>query len=168
MTLQTELKTRQTLPLPGNLGTLDSWRITQAQSQRYNRSGDSIPFGVMVRPDPANPGCVLPLSATGQVILGVVYRNHFRALIDSSTPGEVPDGDLIDVLARGAVIVSCEDATANIDDPVYVRHTANGGNTLIGVVASAAGTGLDLLPNARFVSPYYATPGRAMIYIDLI
>lgn len=166
MTLQTELKTRQTLPAPGNLGTLDHWRITQAQSERYNLSGDAIPFGTFVRPDPANPGAVLPLSATGQVILGVVYRNPSRALIDAETPNAVPDQDLIDVLAKGSIIVHCEDATANIDAPVYVRHT---GGTLIGAVSSTAGVGLDLLPGARFISAYYASPEpRAMIYIDLI
>lgn len=166
MVLQTELKTRQTLPAPGVLGTLDHWRITQAQNGRYNKSGDSIPFGVLVRPDPANPGCVLPLSATGQVILGVVYRNPSRALIDSETPNEVPNDDLIDVLAKGAVIVHAE--SASLDAPVYVRHTVDGANTQIGAVASAAGTGLDLVPNARFISSLYLSPDRAMIYLDVI
>ncbi len=41
------------------------------------------------------------------------------------------------------------ETTATQDDPVYCRHTVNGGLTVIGGFANAAGTGLSLVAGAK-------------------
>jgi hypothetical protein len=75
--------------------------------------------------------------------------------------------DPVPVVRVGVVWVISEAAT-NPTLPVYIRHTANGGNTTIGGFSSAAGTGLSLAPAGwRWASSQTATTGLAKLQINL-
>lgn len=164
---QLSIKTESELRMPGSRGTLSDARIEGAQNNRWNRSGAAIPYGRFLVAG-TDPGDVVLPSATGQRMLGVSYRNPAFTYLDATDLNAVPDDSMIDVLVEGAIMVSCEATGATIDDPVYVRHTADGLLTTIGGVAIAAGTGLDLVPGARVISSYAANPGRVMIYVNLV
>jgi len=69
--------------------------------------------------------------------------------------------DQIPVLRTGVIWVPFE-AAANQDDPVYCRHTANGGLNVIGGFANAAGTGLALVTGAKVLDTI-AAAGLARI-----
>lgn len=58
-------------------------------------------------------------------------------------------GDPVPVVRTGVLLVLSE-AVTDPSLPVYIRHTANGGNTIIGGFSSAAGTGLALAPVGTF------------------
>lgn len=73
---------------------------------------------------------------------------------------EWASGDRTRYVREGYITVITEGAVSDTD-PVYVRHTANGGNTQLGACAGAAGTGLSLLPNARFV--HDSPSGKALV-----
>lgn len=76
-------------------------------------------------------------------------------------------GDPVSVIREGSVYVLSE-ATVNPSLPVYIRHTANGGNTIIGGFSSAAGTGLSLAPAGwRWASTTTATTQLAKLEVSL-
>lgn len=140
---------------PGELGqiaTNSPVEIQQALGDLRNKTVAVIPFGRFVRYDSANNTVALP-SATGQTIIGATVQNQYKQpFLDSSGTAGIPVGDLADVLTKGYVWMFCETNTVKPNDPVYVRHTVNGALNQLGAVANVAGTGLDLLPGARFAS----------------
>ena len=93
---------------------------------------------------------------------GVAIRQLFKRTLSSGSiyglPGmlgvtgtaDYVDGDSVPVLTTGGIWVYSEAAVSD-GSPVYVRTAANGGLTQLGAFAPAAGTGLTLVPNARFV-----------------
>ncbi len=75
--------------------------------------------------------------------------------------------DPVPVVSVGTMWVICE-ATTDPSLPVYIRHTANGGNTVIGGFSSAAGTGLSLAPPGfRWMTKTTATGALAKLAINL-
>jgi hypothetical protein len=89
---------------------------------------------------------------------------HFQGVVARLTAREprsgavVADGgvlmygakDQVPIVRTGVVWVPVEAAVAQ-DDPVYCRHTVNGGLNVIGGFANAAGTGLALVAGAKFI-----------------
>lgn len=73
--------------------------------------------------------------------------------------------DQLPVLRTGVIWVLLE-AAANQDDPVYCRHTANGGLNVIGGFANAAGTGLALVANAKVLDTI-AAAGLARVRLGV-
>jgi hypothetical protein len=75
--------------------------------------------------------------------------------------------DPVPIVRYGTMWVIREDA-GDESTPVYVRHTANGGNTVIGGFAGAAGTGLALAPAGfRWLSKTTATNQLAKLFINM-
>lgn len=114
----------------------------------------------------ANPGsCALPADAAdvGRS-KGVVVYHPFRYAFGANEE-EVAAGQVADLLEQGEVWVQVEDAVTE-GEPVYVRHTADGGLDQLGVCFDGTGTGLALLPNARFASSA-AAAGIARVRINL-
>lgn len=75
--------------------------------------------------------------------------------------------DPLPILKQGEIFVVREDA-GNDSTPVYIRHTASGGNTVIGGFAGAAGTGLSLAPTGfRWMSTTTATNQLAILAVNL-
>lgn len=165
MALQTQLK-KYSDPL-GYFGEhwTNQWaEVDGALAQQFNRTGTKIPFGRFVRKDTAD-GVALP-SATGQRLLGVTLINKAESFLDQTEPYGYLENEQVAILKKGEIIVYCEVATVAYSDPVYVRHTADGGLTVIGGVSNVAGTGLDLLPNAKFASSVVFS-SRAVISVNL-
>jgi len=107
-------------------------------------------------------GTVALAALTAAEFDGVAIRQLFKRTISSGSlyglPGmlgvtgtaDYVDGDSVSVLTTGGIWVYSE---AGVQDgsSVYVRTAANGGLTQLGAFAPAAGTGLTLVPGARFV-----------------
>ena len=149
----------------GQIASLNLFHIYQALAPLINRTGDVIPYGRFARIDTA-ANSIAPLSATGQTLAGVTVQNNAQATttVDSAVIGIQPN-DFGDLMTHGDIWVECEVPTVRPGEPVFVRHTANGGLNKIGAVANAAGTGLDAVPQARFAST--ASDGIAIINVNL-
>lgn len=110
--------------------------------------------------------------------VGIVQRQFMKTMVNPSNLYIGPssdgitnanvlahyvDGDTVPCLYEGSIVVATETAVA-AGDPVYVRLAASGGLTSLGMFANAAGTGLVLLPNAKFPIAYPA--GAAEVEIS--
>jgi hypothetical protein len=62
------------------------------------------------------------------------------------------DETTVPTVVRGPVFVSPEAGAIANRGPVYVRTATSGANTVLGKFAPAAGAGLVLLPNCRFIT----------------
>lgn len=99
------------------------------------------------------PGAAGDVTATFE---GVAVRLTAREPHDTS--GNIVDGgagmyankDMVPVLKAGVIWVPVEAACTG-GNPVYCRHTVNGGLNVIGGFADGAGTGLAAVPNAKFI-----------------
>jgi hypothetical protein len=163
MTLQTSISLYSVPGQPGQIASISLYSIYQAVPG-WTADG-VIPFGRLVRIDSSDNKIKLP-SATGQTIVGATVFNMIRnaAYLDSGAIDGIPDGGLADILTKGDIWASCESATAAPGDKVYVRHTADGAKTTLGGVANAAGTGLDLVDGALFLSS--TSNGLAVIKLN--
>jgi hypothetical protein len=131
-------------PAIGYAGQIADSSVTNVISRIAN---ESIVAGRFVVRQ-AEGKCKLPAAAadiTSGLALGV-------AMYDSSRePEAYASGDQVPVVRKGPVYVTVE-AGVTEGGAVYVRHTADASLTTIGGFAPAAGTGLSLLPGARFAS----------------
>lgn len=73
---------------------------------------------------------------------------HNATIVADGGTGMYVAKDQLPVLREGVIWVPFE-AAANQDDPVYCRHTVNGGLNVLGGFANAAGTGLALVTNCK-------------------
>lgn len=150
---------------PGQLASLDLFRISGTIPGYRNRDAAVIPFGRFVRKiTGAAVDAVGVLTAAGQTILGVTVKND-RLWVPSGGVEGFQVGEQVDILTMGDIWVPCEVTTVQPDQPVFVRHTANGGLNVIGGVANAAGTGLEAVPGAKFKSIRYS--GLATITLNI-
>ena len=163
MTLQTSIGLYSIPGQPGQLATTNKVTIYQAVP-KWTASG-IVPFGRLVALDKTDNTVKLP-SATGQLIVGATIYNTAKnaAYLESGNTDGIPNGGFADILSQGDIWVSCESTGAKPGDNVYVRHTADGTKTTLGGVASAAGTGLDLVSGAMFISG--TTNGLAIIKLN--
>jgi hypothetical protein len=163
MTLQTSINLYSIPGQPGQIASLSLFSIYQAIPGWT--AGGIIPFGRLVQIDTADNKIKLP-SATGQTIIGATVFNMARnaAYLDSGDVDGIPNNGLADIMTKGDIWISCESTTVAPGDKVYVRHTADGTKTTLGGVANAAGTGLDLVEDALFLST--ASNGLAVIKLN--
>ncbi len=101
----------------------------------------AINFGLALVYD-ENKKVVLPATgATAAKFIGVAAREINTALsyLDQST-GKYAPGDAVPVFQRGAINVKCQNGTAAVGAPVYVRITANAAypNAVVGGFEAAA------------------------------
>lgn len=164
MAFQTTIETYSKKGQAGQIASLNNMAIYQAIPGLRNLTVTPIPYGRFVRIIAATTGVELP-SATGQIMAGITVMNsNNNDFFDTVTHGIQPQ-DFADVMSVGDVWTVCETPLAKPGDPVYVRHTANGGLTNLGAVSNVAGTGLDLVTSARFVSKAY--DGLAIVNANL-
>lgn len=148
----------------GQLASLDLFRISGTIPGYRNRGPGVIPFGRFVVKLGTGADAVGLISAAGQTVLGVANRNDTLWTPNGGTEG-FQVADQVDVVTMGDVWVPCEVAGVLPDQPVFVRHTANGALTTIGGVANAAGVGLEAVPGAKFKSIRYS--GLAVITLNI-
>lgn len=108
-------------------------------------------------------------TTTGAKIVGVTLLNFQRVLSWDSvlSAHKYVSGDIVSLIEEGDIVMYAEVAV-DIGDPVYLRHTVDTGLTRIGALGKAAGTGKDLVPNAKFLEKTSA-PGLVRVsLIDII
>lgn len=99
--------------------------------------------------------------ATHQPVMGVTMWSN----VASTNPYVA--GDPVTVLKKARVFVLCEDVM-NPSLPVYIRHTANGGDTTVGGFRASAATGASLAPPGfRWITPTTAVYGLAVLEVNL-
>lgn len=117
----------------------------------------AIPFGrFVVRGTKPTKQCKLPGAAAditdAKKNLGVAISTAtVEVPMNSTAPAQYPINRTIPVMNFGRVWVETEDAATDTTKDVYVRHTASGANTKLGVFSAAAGAGLEKLENARWL-----------------
>lgn len=133
-------------------------------------AAEVIQAGVVVCQGSADATCKLPASS-GDVgkALGIAPS---RVTSDSRFPTSYTDGstyqtgDNVGAIASGAVWVIVEEAVTR-GGTVYVRHTANGGNTQLGACRSDADTAnAAALTGARYLSTTSGA-GLALVAINV-
>ncbi len=98
---------------------------------RFNEESARVSFGLMVRQGTAAEQ-LQNFSAAGQDAIGVTVHRHTEKAKTTGTAEEIAaSGGKADVLRKGRIWVATEEAVA-IGDDVFFRHTASGGNTVIG------------------------------------
>jgi hypothetical protein len=124
-------------------------KIGYSISRANGNASNPAPFGRMMQfKSGSEDSAAVALSGTGQKFAGIVVfesdedRTTKLAAIASDTNGTVGPAakESLTLLRVGIAWVEIE-ATCVAGDRPFVRHTANGGNTMIGVFSNAAGTG---------------------------
>ena len=95
---------------------------------------------------------VAPATAAGQRIRGVSYTNFYQTLQIINGVYTYEKGIPVSILEEGEIIMRAE-RPVKINDPVYHRFAVDAANgfNILGTLSNVAGTGLELLPNARFL-----------------
>lgn len=98
---------------------------------------------------------------------GVALQQHsIENLQDGLAPGYM-DKHPMSVMSKGHVFVETEAAVGPLS-AVYVRAAVDGGNDQLGIFAGAAGTGLELLPNARYLKSSQLVDGKHVAVLELM
>lgn len=108
-----------------------------------------FPFGVAVCRDGDDRKVDLPATGTDVTagLVGFVAADMTKPYL----AGGYANGDDVPVMYTGVICVLTEGAVAQ-GGAVYIRHTANGGNTQLGKARADADTAnAGLLPNAKFL-----------------
>lgn len=117
----------------------------------------NIPFGLALVYD-ENKNVVVPSTgATAAQFIGIAAREIKSALnyLEQGI-GQYAPGDAVPVFQRGAINVKCQNGTAAVGAPVYVRVAANEAlpaAVVGGFEATADGTNSVLLTNAQWAGP---------------
>jgi hypothetical protein len=106
------------------------------------------------------------ISAAGQTLLGVaVFEQKDTAALSGS--GAIKPKETFNVLRKGRIWVKAEQAIV-VGDPVYVRHTVNGGTTAVGRFRKDIDTAnAILISNARWASTTSGADQMAVLEINL-
>lgn len=106
------------------------------------------------------------LTAASDKIYGFTFLNFQRALLWSESLHcfFYQKGDEVTLVTEGDYVGYSEKPVETLD-PVYQRIAVDGTNTRIGALSNAAGTGLMLIPGAKFIEKISA-PGRADITLQ--
>ena len=118
---------------------------------------DNIPFGLALVYD-ENKNVVLPATgATAAQFVGIAAREIKSSLVylDQSV-GQYAPGDAVPVFQRGSINVKCQNGTAAVGAPVYMRITYNGTypNAVVGGFEAVSDTTNSVqLTNAQWAGP---------------
>lgn len=145
---QTTVQFRQkTWLTEGQYASTDYRTIEGAIAPAYNGNTGILPFGRVSQMVPGTRQ-VTTLSgapASGRLLIVPIYAERYgielSVLHAAAAPAALgyPDepGVLVEYLTRGDIVMWSEVAVA-AGDPVFARHTAAGGNTVLGRVRNAA------------------------------
>lgn len=146
--------------------------LLKAENVLSYAAEERIPYGRYVRVGTDTTKQCLLANSVGSVAdfkigRGVALQSHAREnLQDGLAPGYA-ETDTVSVMSKGGVYVEVEDdvTTASV---VYVRHTVDAALDQLGIFAGAAGTGLEALPNARFLRPSEVIEGKKVALLELM
>lgn len=163
-----------TVTSPSNATTTNDLTVTNT-----TLAGVAIPFGRFVKHGGVENGTLIadPLSASGDVCLGVSVHNHGQSVwpyvpaTSEDTAGGfdnsgIPPGDIGGFIRRGRIWVQAEEALV-ITDTLYARYTATAANTTIGAIRNDADSSTALaIPATCKLLEYDAATGLAMLDVN--
>jgi hypothetical protein len=158
MPIQTEINLHAPRAFAGQQG--DSWHGQDVKSRVAGTAG-------------VNPG--LAVTGTGNTVhvpAGNLTNLQGVVLVEAkeSKSPLFEEGEIVPVLAKGRVWCLCEDPEdVTLGQAPFVRHTANGANTILGIFRSDAGTAASaaVLSTAKVTEIDLAT-GLIEISIDVL
>lgn len=125
---------------------------------------DDIPFGVAVADIAGDEGTIQLPASSGAKICGIAQRSLTVEENAASVENAYPAKSMCAVVKKGRVWVTVEKAVT-VDDSVFVRHTANGGNTQKGAFRDDNDSGNALqITNARFIT---STSGAGLAVVEI-
>lgn len=131
-------------------------------------TGAAIPCGVVVSGTTNTMGktIVNQPTAPGSNLLGVTLYNPQRILTWNNTSGyyQYAVDDMASLLEEGDVVMYSEVAV-EVGQPVYNRIAVDAGLNRIGALSNVAGTGLELVPRAKFLEKT-SSPGLVRVHVD--
>lgn len=136
----------------GVAGLLADASGSPKKTATYINPDDEIPFGRAVAKDSAtDSACKLPDGA-GVDIVGIAVRDSATEESDATAENAYATESAVAVLRRGRIYVVVEEAVTP-DDAVFVRHTANGLLTSLGIFRTDNDGGNALeITSARYVT----------------
>lgn len=128
----------------------------------------AIPAGRLVVPGTAEHQLKLPTSAAEVLkARGVSVLMPLKGEPTTANPNnDFAINEAVLFLEDGEIWVFVEAAVTD-GDQALARHTANGGNTVLGRFRGNADTGASVVPGARFTSTQATPGGLAKLKIDL-
>lgn len=130
-------------------------------------SGSALPCGVIVTGSTNTMGktIVSQPTATGTMLLGATIWNQQRILTWNNALScyMYAADDMVSLLEEGDIVMYSEVAV-DVGQPVYNRVVADAALNRIGALSNAAGTGLELVPRARFLEKSAA--GLVRVHVD--
>ncbi len=109
-------------------------------------------------------------NGAAQEVMGITGFSHFSESFDTALAGDdaIKQNEAANLLRKGTVWVTVEAAVV-AGDPVFFRHTAGGGGSVLGRFRNDADTAsADQIASARFVTTQAAADGIAKVEINLI
>ena len=115
-----------------------------------------------------NLQCKLPAPGELTLILkrGVALQSHAMENIQDGLEPGYEDKRPVSVMELGKVFVECEEAVL-VTSTVLVRTAVDAALDQIGIFHGTAGTGLEPLPNARFVRASELVNGKHIAVVQL-
>lgn len=141
--------------LPG-MGSLTSYVDTR-QAFTGLSAGENLDYGILAK---ITGNQALPPSAATDKIAGMVRRPNPTIKVRYDL------NDLCELipLSGNQLILLAEGAIADGSD-IFVRHTADGAKTQLGIVAGAAGTGLVKVPGLTALGTSYSINGMTAVRV---
>lgn len=161
MPVQTTYSTNSPVAYPGLVTRADiveAWKNGEASA--------SIPFGHAVVPHASTAGLAILPTAEGNTVVGIVCRYHNHSLdVDLDSTG-LKVGATMDVLIKGRVWVTAEDATA-WRGRAWVRCTAGGDAAEVVGGITAADEGTETIDTTNYIQFQSAAAAGALVEIEI-
>lgn len=162
---QTSYSVNQPIAFAGLIGDLAPNEVRSYT----NDTGAAMTFGVGVVFDAGSPDTEIALPASDADVtdkfVGVLAHSHASQNKSVGTVTGVPDGEVGNVLKKGNVWVLVEQAVTPAD-PVYLRHTVNGGLLPGGWRKDADTAKAELAPSCKWLTSAGAS-GFALLALNL-
>lgn len=160
MPVQTSYSTNSAAAYPGLVVRADIMT-----ARKNAEASASIPFGFAVCPHSTDlGGAILPAAET-DVVIGVVARYHNHSLdVDLDSTG-LKVGATMDVLEKGRIWVTAEDATT-YRSRGWVRCTAGGAGEVVGGITTAD-EGTETIDTTNYIQHQYAVAAGALVEVEI-
>lgn len=124
-----------------------------------------IPFGVAVAMGTTEDAAIKLVDANSKIKGVVVHSHNHSKGIDLGDTGLLPKASFA-VMKKGEIWVKVEETVA-VGDPVFVRHTASGGNTRKGAFRKSADTATAIAMANSFYRTAASAGGLAKVFVNI-
>lgn len=129
----------------------DSTSVREIITRANGEASAGMPFGVVVGFGSTDSKAIL-LADANTKIAGIVVRSHvYDPNFDLNSSRDPKPGAVLNIGRKGHFYVTVEEAVVP-GDPVFVRHTANGGNTQKGAFRKSSDSSNAVAITGRYLS----------------